>query len=143
MVRIVLFLFVAFLFFTACNKPKKVTPQPIQEEEIIEVEEPDSINEPIFTEAEILKPLVQKSSGHDKYFLISASFSDMANAEKHQKTLLKQGLSSEIIIREEGTNSDFYKVSYMSFSNWSEAKQVLERERNTPGKEDVWLLVKK
>lgn len=144
MVKIVIILFFAGFCFSACNKKKeKVAPKPIQQENPIEAEEPDTINDPIFTEEEIQTPVKTEPSVNDKYFLIAASFSNISNAENHQKTLLNQGLPAEIITREQGVNGNFYKVSYMSFNNWSEALQTLNSERSLPGKEDVWLLVKK
>ncbi len=144
MVKIVIFIFFAGFCFSACNKKtEKVAPKPIQQENPIEAEEPDTINDPIFTEEEIQAPIETGPSVNDKYFLIAASFSNMSNAENHQKTLLDQGLPAEILTREQGVNSNFYKVSYMSFNNWGEALQTLNSERSLPGKEDVWLLVKK
>ena len=126
----------------ACNKTaKKPTPQPqpVVEETIQEVEEePEVYAEEVFEE-----PVFKTPSGNDKYFLISASFMEYSNAEKLQQDLAQKGMRSEIIQREHGPNPDFYKVSYMSFNNWEQAVNALESERNTPGKESVWLLVKR
>lgn len=147
-------LILAAFCFASCNKNrKKVTPKPAIQEEVVE---PDTAliqdstmveetipEEPLFKEEEIQEPVKSLTPTNDRYFLISASFSEYANAEKYQQTLINQGLSSEIITRREGANKDFYKVSYLSFSNYREALQKLEEERNTPGKEQVWLLVKK
>jgi len=136
----------ATLVFASCNKPGNVPSKPVQQEEIIQAEQPDTIivdnNETFFTEEQILAPVANTTSSGNKYFLISASFSDYANAEKHQKKLISQGLSSEILTREDGVNSQFYKVSYMSFNNYNEAEQKLKQEKNTTGKGDIWLLVK-
>lgn len=151
---IVISLIVAGFCFTACNKKtKKVAPKPVVTEAAVE---PDSATtsdsvvveeavpeEPVFSEEEMQKPVEPQSSVNDRFFLISASFSEYANAEKHQQKLINQGFSSEIITRREGANSNFYKVSYMSFSNYQDALQKLDQERNSPGKEHVWLLVKK
>jgi cell division protein FtsN len=142
MERLAYFLVAATLLFAGCNKAEKAQPKPIQQEEIIETEEPDTIIETAFTEEQILAPAASPVSSNNKYFLISASFSDYANAEKYQKTLVDQGLSSEIITRKDGVNGEFYKVSYMSFNNYNEAIQKLNQEKVTPGKEGIWLLVK-
>ena len=151
---IVISLLVAVFSFTACNKKtKKVATKPVVKEAVaqpdttvaqdsVEIDELLS-EEPAFTEEEIQEPAEPQSTANDRFFLISASFSDYANAEKHQQSLIRQGFTSEIITRQEGANSNFYKVSYMSFSNYREALQKLDQERNTPGKEHVWLLVKK
>lgn len=151
---IVISLIVAGFCFTACNKKtKKATTKPVVKEAAIQ---PDSAittdtmvveeivpEEPIFSEEEIQKPEKPQSSANDRFFLISASFSEYTNAEKHQQALIRKGFSSEIITRQEGAHSNFYKVSYMSFSNYHDALQKLDQERNSPGKEHVWLLVKK
>jgi cell division protein FtsN len=142
MEQVAYFLVAATLLFAGCNKPEKAQPKPIQQEEIIEAEEPDTINEPVFTEEQILAPATSTASNNNKYFLISASFSDYANAKKYQQTLVNQGFSSEIITRKDGANGQFYKVSYMSFNNYNEAVQKLNQEKVAPEKEGIWLLVK-
>lgn len=147
MLKYVIFFVAAGFCFTACNKKTtKPTPPPVTVEEVVEpedVEEPEVGNEPVFTEAELNAPVNKTSSANDKYFLISASFSSYANAEKHQKSLQAKGFSSEIITREQGANNDFYKVSYKSFSNYQDALRALDNEKAIPGNENVWLLVKK
>lgn len=140
---IVFFLIAAAPLLNCCNKPGKVAPKPLQHEEIIEVNEIATANNDVFfTEEEILAPVAKTISSNNKYFLISASFSDYANAEKHQKALAVQGFSSEIITKKDGANGQFYKVSYMSFNNYNEAVQKLKLEKETAGKEDIWLLAK-
>lgn len=139
-----LFLFIVVFFcFSACNKKTEKTVQkPVKKEQVKKSESKDSIDKkPSFTQDEIQAPLEMVSS-NNRFYLISASFSDHANAERYQKSLLDQGLSSEILTRDQGANSSFYKVSYMSFNNRDEAFQALNNEKNIPGKEDVWLLIK-
>lgn len=147
MLKYFIFIVAASFCFASCNKKTtKPAPPPAQMEEVVEpeeTEEPDTTNEPIFTEAELNAPVNKASSANDKYFLISASFSNYANAEKHQKNLQAKGFSSEIITREQGANNNFYKVSYKSFSNYQEALRALDNEKAIPGNENVWLLVKK
>jgi len=46
-------------------------------------------------------------------------------------------------MRSWGENSDFYKVSYMGFSDKKEAISKMQQERSQPGKEKVWVLVKR
>lgn len=147
MLKYFIFIVAAAFCFTSCNKKTtKPTPPPVKVEEVVEpeeTEEPDTIDERVFTEAELNAPVSKSSSENDKYFLISASFSNYANAEKHQKSLQAKGFSSEIITREQGANNDFYKVSYKSFSNYQEALRELDNEKAISGNENVWLLVKK
>jgi cell division protein FtsN len=129
--------------FASCKEKKAPPPPPVETEEVAEVMEQDTsfVEEDIFQE--ITPPAFTGNRANDKYFLIAGSFMEYGNAEQCRQDLINKGMRSEIIQREQGPNSDFYKVSYMSFSNWKEALQMLENERSTPGKENVWLLVKR
>jgi cell division protein FtsN len=79
----------------------------------------------------------------DKYFLIAGSFVNPSNAEAFQKQLSEKGFNAQVITRDWGINSEFYKVSYMGFKDKHEAISKMKEERQQPGKEDVWVLVKK
>ncbi len=92
-------------------------------------------------EVEVKKPEPPKPD--DKYFLIAGSFQSRENAEIFKLRLEEQGYSSNIIERRHGPNTEFYKVSYKSFYDKNEAFAELRRARNTEGKDNVWLLVKK
>lgn len=139
--RIALFTVLALLVLAGCkDKPQAPAPKPATP--VVEETQPDtSFVEEAFEEA----PAVERQQPRvaNRYFLISGSFQELSNAEKFQSNLANQGMDAQIIHREPGPNSDFYKVSYRGFSDYNEALRVLESERNTPGKEGVWLLVKK
>ncbi len=129
----------AFLIIgVACKdkqKPVEAEPEP-QEIEQPAPAEPDTIAEQIEEpEPEPVEP--------DKYFVIAESFVNKANAESYQKKLSEQGYDSQIINRNWGENSEFYRVSYMGFKERSAAIQRMKQMRNEPGNEDVWVLVKK
>jgi cell division protein FtsN len=107
---------------------KKVAPAPKPDTIAKKVEEPEP------------EPVPQEPN---KYFLIAGSFSSQGNAESFKKDLTDKGFNSEVIMRNWGKNSDFYKVSYMGFSDKKEAINKMQQERTQPGKEDVWVLVKR
>ncbi len=88
-------------------------------------------------------PAPEPTPEPDKYYLIAASFSSQSNAEKYKNQLNQQGFQSQVITRNWGPNSEFYKVSYMGFSDKQQAISKMKQERNQTGKEDVWVLVKK
>src|SRR5690554_635521 len=137
-----IFLMSAVVLFlgAACKEKKQAPPPPPPKPEVV-VEPQDTLEiAPVQEEVVYAEPV---PLAPDKYFLISASFQEYANAEKYQKELANQGFSSEIIHRQHGPNNEFYRVSYQAYSSWKEALNQLEAERNTPGKEGVWLLVKK
>lgn len=79
----------------------------------------------------------------NKYFLISASFTNESNALAYKDKLRNEGFDSELIIRRSGANPDFYKVSYKGFADKQIALDELAYEKKQPGKEDVWLLIKR
>lgn len=79
----------------------------------------------------------------DKYFLIAGSFQNKRNAEIFKSRLEKEGYTSSIIERRSGPNTDFFKVSYKAFHDRKLAYAELRKARNTEGRDNVWLLVKK
>lgn len=129
----------AFLVIgVACkDKPKPVEKKPVKKEVKAPVKK-DTVARKV--EKPEPEPIPEKP---DKYFLIAGSFSDQANAESFKQELLEKGFESQVITRNWGDNSDFYKVSYMGFSDKTEAIAKMEQERMQAGKEDVWVLVKR
>lgn len=140
MKQILLCMLVLAIGMTSCNKKKEAERIPVVNE-VIESVVIDTIAENI--EEEVMEqPIYSEPAKPNKYFLISGSFIEPSNAQKYHKELVNQGFSSEIIERPEGPNGEFYKVSYMGFSSWNKAVEALRSERQIPGKDSVWLLVK-
>jgi cell division protein FtsN len=141
MKSIALFAILVAFVLTGCkDNAKKAAPAKKPTTAQVEEKKPDTT---FVEEVTVEEPIAEaRPMVPNKYFLISGSFQDLSNAEKFQRTLANQGMDAQIIQREPGPNSDFYKVSYMGFSDWKEALRTLENERSTPGKEGVWLLVK-
>ncbi len=141
MQKLALFTILAMFILAGCKDKPQPAPAKKPATTMVEEIKPDTT---AFEEAMFEEPVVNtRPNIANKYFLISGSFQEYSNAEKFQRDLVNKGMDAQIIHREPGPNSDFYKVSYMGFSNWKEALSALENERNTPGKEGVWLLVKK
>ena len=93
-----------------------------------------------------IKPVVQNEEPPkpaDKYFLIAGSFADRNNAEEFKTELVADGYQSLVLERPQGPNGEFYKVSYKSFYDRNEAYSELRTARNSEGRSNVWLLVKK
>lgn len=130
----------ALLIIGVACKDKKEPPKKEPVKKVAPAPKPDTLAQKVEEPKPEPKPVPQKP---DKYFLIAGSFSSQDNAESFKKELTDQGFKSEVIIRNWGENSDFYKVSYMGFSNKKEAINKMQQERTQPGKEDVWVLVKR
>lgn len=137
----ILLIFAVFaLGVVSCGKKKEdlsktvtrevVKPEVVAQDTLPEM--PEVEEEPLYIE----KP-------HNKYFLISASFSIESNAVAYRDKLIDEGFDSEVIIRENGVNPDFFKVSYKGFADKGKALEELTYEIEQPGKENVWLLVKR
>ncbi len=152
-------LLICFLPFISCKDKKSkvstpvvkevITPEIVEEDTLsikadtlaVEIEEEEQ--EEIFNEESFQSNLaIDNSDKPHKYFLIGGSFIQYENAQRYQQKLINDGYSSEIIERPEGPNSQFYKVSYMSFSSWNNAVEQYKSERYQTGKEDVWILVR-
>ncbi|MGQ1889545.1 SPOR domain-containing protein [Thermophagus sp. OGC60D27] len=136
----ILLVIAAFLFFGVACKNKKEQTKPVPAKQEISKPAPtDTLAQDVEVEETVPEPVVEP----DKYFLIAGSFANSSNAESFKKELTQQGFDAQVIIREGGINSEFYKVSYMGFKNKKEAISRMVKERQSPGKEDVWVLVKK
>jgi cell division protein FtsN len=141
MKNFLLFALVLTIGLVACNKKKEADPTPVPVQEVIEPVKPDTV---IAEEVpEVVEMVVEEPVKPNKYFLIGGSFVEYANAEEYRQEMLKQGFASEIIERPEGPNGEFYKVSYMGFSSWNKALEVLNNERLSVGRDSVWLLVRR
>ena len=128
----------AFVSVACKDKKEKKEPEPVKKE-VTTPAEPDTLAQ-AFVQPE---PEPEPEPEPDKYFLIAGSFANPSNAESFQKQLSEKGFNAQVITRDWGINSEFYKVSYMGFKDKREAISKMKEERQQPGKEDVWVLVKK
>lgn len=130
----------ALLILGVACKDKKEPPQKAPVKKEAPAPKPDTLAKKVEESKPEPKPVPKEPN---KYFLIAGSFSNQNNAASFKKELTDQGYQSEIILRNWGENSDFYKVSYMGFSDKKEAISKMKQERSQPGKEKVWVLVKR
>ena len=136
--RILLITVVFTLGIFACGKKKEDATKTVKREVV----------KPVVVEKDTVPPtpepepiVVEKPD--NKYFLISASFTNESNALAYKDKLTNEGFDSEMIIRRSGANPDFYKDSNKGFADKEKALNELSYEKNQPGKEDVWLLIKR
>ncbi len=128
----------AFVCVACKDKKEKKEPEPVKKE-VTTSAGADTLLQPV----QQPKPEPEPEPEPDKYFLIVGSFVNPSNAESFQKQLSEKGFNAQVITRNWGVNSEFYKVSYMGFQDKGEAISKMKEERQQPGKEDVWVLVKK
>ncbi|WP_439181750.1 SPOR domain-containing protein [Carboxylicivirga taeanensis] len=131
------------LLIVGCKDKTAKTPQKPVKTAVVEKQVvADSLNnetpEPVVEE---VQPEPPKPA--DKYFLIAGSFASRHNADEFVTQLTNEGYNAQVIERPAGPNSDFYKVSYMSFYDRNEAFAELRNARDIEGRDDVWLLIKK
>lgn len=84
-----------------------------------------------------LEPVIEKVP--NKYFLISASFQNLKNAERLQEKLTNQGYVSEVHDAANG----FHRVSYKAFSDRKLAFQELKSARSSEENKENWLYIKR
>ncbi len=134
---------VALLIGAGCkDKPEKKTKKPVKTAVVEKKVVPDTVKQ------EELKPVVEEVQPEppkpaDKYFLIAGSFTSRHNADVFVAKLIDEGFNAQVIERPGGPNGEFYKVAYKSFYDRQEAYTELKMARNSEGRDDVWLLVKK
>ncbi len=121
----------------SCKDKKNVTP--VKTSEPV-VEQSVPAPPPVQQQEEVVPPQPVEP---DRYFLIAGSFMKQENAAKLESEWRQKGYETQIVTRSWGANSDFYRVAYMGFSDRKQAINAMEQERALPGKEDVWVLVKK
>lgn len=101
---------------------RKEETQPVMEEKEIPVEETPE------------EPLPAPAA--NRYYLIAGSFRLAENARTLKDELASEGYPSEILEAGNG----YLRVSMSAFDNKEEALQSLQRIRQQPGRQSVWLL---
>ncbi|PKQ63595.1 hypothetical protein BZG02_09515 [Labilibaculum filiforme] len=122
---------------SACkDEAKNPVKEELSKKEIAkESTKPEAITEPVSKKK--LEPVVEQVP--NKYFLITASFQNIDNAERLQDKLSKEGYSSEVFDASNG----FHRVSYKAFSDRAIAFQELKVARASEESKDNWLYIKR
>lgn len=140
----VLFILGLVVGFTSCkDQPKEKPQKPVTN--VVQKVVKDTMAVDTLKKVAVKKEekKVEAPKPVDKYFLIAGSFQSKRNAEIFKSRLEKEGYASNVIERRSGPNTDFFKVSYKSFHDRKLAYAELRKARNTEGRDNVWLLVKK
>jgi cell division protein FtsN len=161
--RILFFIVVLGLAFTACKSKKELARSPYTTDpatqpkvftvptgtNVEEKEEPKVEQETKVAEKESVamrKEQVTFTRQEDKdqnetntYFVILGSFSNLNNAKNYRETLLNQGFTPIILHSETG----YYRVCVNSYKVESDARlRVADIRQAYPQYSDVWLLIK-
>ncbi|WP_163711962.1 SPOR domain-containing protein [Mangrovibacterium lignilyticum] len=123
--------FVFALLFSSCKDKPKSLPA-----EMVKQPVKDTIATPVQA-----APVAPAPKPEDKYFLIAGSFLKADLAEAYKTELEHQGYQSQVVQRNWGPNSEYFRVAYKAFHDKSAAYNELNIAINEEGK-TVWLLVK-
>ncbi len=122
----------------ALSACKDKTPQLPVEKAPVAIEEAATDTIPVVQE-----PVVESApKPADKYFLIAGSFLLRERAERYSNELSGRGYVPQIVQRNWGVNSGYFRVAIGSYHDRSTAYAELNRALNDPNELPVWLLVK-
>ncbi len=158
--RIILFVVVMGLAFTACKSKKELaqspyTVAPAEQPKVFTVptnntpaapaprqEPPATASEPVAMRKEQVTFTTQEDKAQNEsnnFFVILGSFGELNNAKNFRETLLNRGFTPIILHSETG----YYRVCVNSYQNENEARNRVTQVRNTyPEYKDAWLLIK-
>lgn len=158
--RLILFVVVLGLAFTACKSKKELaqspyTTDPSAQPKVFTVpasntqaqpaprEEPAAVvSEPVSMRKEQVSFTTQEDKAQNEsnnFFVILGSFGELNNAKNFRETLLNRGFTPIILHSETG----YYRVCVNSYQNENEARNRVAQVRNTyPEYKDSWLLIK-
>ncbi len=158
--RLILFVVILGLAFTACKSKKELAqspyttdpsaqpkvftvpandtqPQPLPREETA-----TTLSEPVSMRKEQVSFTRQEDKAQNEsnnFFVILGSFGELNNAKNFRETLLNRGFTPIILHSETG----YYRVCVNSYQNENEARNRIAQVRNTyPEYKDAWLLIK-
>ncbi len=158
--RLILFVVVLGLAFTACKSKKELaqspyTTDPSAQPKVFTVpanntpaapaprpEPVATVTEPVAMRKEQVTFTTQEDKAQNEsnnFFVILGSFGELNNARNFRETLLNRGFTPIILHSETG----YYRVCVNSYQNETEARNRVGQVRNTyPEYKDAWLLIK-
>ena len=158
--RLILFVVVLGLAFTACKSKKELAQSPYttdpstqpkvftvpagntQAEPAPRQEPAVNVSDPVSMRKEQVSFTRQEDKAENEsnnYFVILGSFGELNNAKNFRETLLNRGFTPIILHSETG----YYRVCVNSYRSESEARNRVAQVRNTyPEYRDTWLLIK-
>ena len=160
MKKILLFVVVLGLAFTACKSKKELaqspyTTDPSTQPKVFTVPASDTQtqpqtqtqpspppSEPVAIRKEQVSFTTQEDKAQNEtnnFFVILGSFSQLDNAKNYRETLLNKGFTPIVLHSETG----YYRVCVNSYQNEGDARTRVAQIRQTyPEYSDVWLLIK-
>ena len=160
MKKILLFVVVLGLAFTACKSKKELaqspyTTDPTTQPKVFTVPASDTQtqpqaqpqpspppSEPVAIRKEQVSFTTQEDKAQNEtnnFFVILGSFSQLDNAKNYRETLLNKGFTPIVLHSETG----YYRVCVNSYQNEGDARTRVAQIRQTyPEYSDVWLLIK-
>ncbi len=149
--RIVFFMFLVAIAFSACKTSKKQAVRyapPESQPKVFTVPETTETAKPAAADKSVSlrKEAVTFTEAADKtrneantYFVILGSFGQLDNAKKFRETLLNEGFTPIILHSETG----YYRVCVNSYKAETDARsRVTEIRQAFPKYSDLWLLIK-
>lgn len=127
---ILLILFVGFL--AGCKQKKAPVEVEVTQQDTIKVEKTEPVVEKV----------VEIDRGvnlTDKYFLIFNSYTVEEFAQEWNKNFQKKGYKSNLVMR---NDNGYYCLALESYNDLKLAKEAMNRLREEPGMEDVWIMMK-
>ena len=158
--RLILFVVILGLAFTACKSKKELAQSPYttdpsaqpkvftvpandtQVQPLLREEPATTVSEPVSMRKEQVSFTSQEDKAQNEsnnFFVILGSFGELNNAKNFRETLLNRGFTPIILHSETG----YYRVCVNSYQNENEARNRVAQVRNTyPEYKDAWLLIK-
>ena len=135
---------IAAILLTSCSGTRKqLRNQPIfkSTSSVIAPEKKDDMaTVPIKEVEEKVVSVTGSEQSYHRYYVIIGSFRYIENAKKHQRIVLEDGFSSELLRNESG----LFRVSVLSTDNIAAARDDIRRIRSFfPKYNDTWLLIQK
>lgn len=127
---ILLILFVGV--FVGCKQKKAPVEVEVTQQDTIKVEK----TEPVVEKVVVIDRGVNLT---DKYFLIFNSYTVEEFAQEWNKNFQKKGYKSNLVMR---NDNGYYCLALESYNDLKLAKEAMNRLREEPGMEDVWIMMK-
>ena len=117
-------------FWSACNQKKAPVQVEVSQQDTLKVEKPEPV----------IEKVVEIDRGvnlDDKYFLIFNSYTVEEFAQGWNKKFQKKGYKSNLVMR---NDNGYYCLALESYNDFKLAKEAMNRLREEPGMEDVWIM---
>lgn len=116
--------------WAACNQKKAPVQVDVTQQDTLKVEKPEPVVEQ--------KVKIDRGVNlEDKYFLIFNSYTVEEFAQEWNRNFQKKGYKSNLVMR---NDNGYYCLALESYNDMKLAKEAMNRLREEPGMEDVWIM---